>query len=76
MNYAYQLSSIGAIAGFVGSFVGYGLLVAKGVSSLAVLVIFSGLCTVAMVLFAPIVTIFVLRISAGLPGTPTLLTAL
>ena len=63
MSYIYQLSLMGAIAGFVGSFVGYGLLLGKGVSWLAVLVIFSGLFTIAMILFAPIVTIFALRVS-------------
>ena len=63
MSYVYQLSLIGAIAGFVGSFVGYGLLMAKGVSWLAVLAVFSGLFTIAMVVFAPLVTIFVLRVS-------------
>ena len=63
MNYIYQISLMGAIAGFVGSFIGYGLLLVKGVSWLAVLAIFSGLFTVAMVIFAPLVTIFALRVS-------------
>ena len=63
MDYTYQISLMGAIAGFVGSFIGYGLLLVKGVSWLAVLAIFSGLFTVAMVVFAPLVTIFALRVS-------------
>jgi hypothetical protein len=63
MNATYQASMVAAIAGFVGSFVGYGLLLLKGVSWIAVLAIFSGLFTVAMVVFAPLVTIFALRVS-------------
>jgi hypothetical protein len=63
MHYTYQVSMAMAIAGFLGSAVGYGLLLLKGVSWLAVLAIFSGLFTVAMVVFAPLVTIFVLRVS-------------
>ncbi len=63
MNTTYQVSMVAAIAGFVGSFVGYGLLLLKGVSWMGVLAIFSGLFTVAMVIFAPLVTIFALRVS-------------
>lgn len=63
MNTTYQVSMVAAIAGFIGSFVGYGLLLLKGVSWLAVLAIFSGLFTVAGVIFAPLVTIFALRVS-------------
>ena len=63
MSHTYQLSLMGAIAGFVGSFIGYGLLLEKGVSWLGVLAIFSGLFTVAMVIFAPLLTIFALRVS-------------
>ncbi len=63
IGYAYQLSLMGAIVGVVGSFIGYGLLLAKGVNWLGVLVIFSGIFTIAMILFAPIATIFALRVS-------------
>ncbi len=59
----YQVSMVTAIAGFIGSAMGYGLLLTKGVSWLAVLAIFSGLFTVAGVIFAPLVTIFALRVS-------------
>lgn len=63
MNSIYQISLGMAIVGFLGSLLGYGLLVFKGVSWLPVLATFSGLFTVAMVLFAPLFTIFALRIS-------------
>jgi Alpha/beta hydrolase of unknown function (DUF900) len=63
MNTTYQISMVAAIAGFIGSFVGYGLLLVKGVSWIAVLAIFSGLFTVAGIIFAPLVTIFALRVS-------------
>jgi hypothetical protein len=63
MNTTYQVSMVAAIAGFIGSFIGYGLLLVKGVSWIAVLAIFSGLFTVAGIIFAPLVTIFALRVS-------------
>jgi hypothetical protein len=63
MDYIYKFSFMGTIAGIAGSFIGYGLLLAKGVSWLAILVIFSGLFTVAMLAFAPLGTILALRLS-------------
>lgn len=63
MDYVYQFSLMGTIAGVVGSFIGYGFLLTKGVSWLAILVIFSGLFTVAMLAFAPLGTLLALRLS-------------
>lgn len=63
LDYIYRFSLMGTIAGLVGSFIGYGVLLAKGVSWLAILIIFSGLFTVAMLTFAPLMTILALRLS-------------
>ena len=63
MNIVYGISRVGAIVGVVGSFVGYVLLVFKGVSWITLLAAFSGLFTVSVVLFAPLLTLFALRVS-------------
>ncbi len=63
MNLLYDLSKLGAIFGVIGSFLGYVLLVLKGVSWVILLAIFSGLFTVSVLLFAPLLTLFFLRIS-------------
>jgi pimeloyl-ACP methyl ester carboxylesterase len=63
MNWAYGVSRVGAIVGVIGSFIGYLLLGFKGISWILVLATFSGLFTVSMILFAPLLTLFALRIS-------------
>ena len=63
MNIVYGLSRVGAIVGVVGSFVGYVLLAFKGVNWILVLAAFSGLFTVSVVVFAPLLTLFALRVS-------------
>ena len=63
MNIVYGISRVGAIVGVIGSFVGYVLLVFKGVSWIALLAAFSSLFTVSVMLFAPLLTLFALRVS-------------
>jgi pimeloyl-ACP methyl ester carboxylesterase len=63
MNQVYAVSRVGAIVGFVGSFLGYLLLTLKGIGWVFWLATFSGLFTVSVVLFAPLLTLFFLRVS-------------
>ncbi len=63
MTWVYAVSRVGAIVGVIGSFIGYLLLGLKGVSWIFMLATFSGLFTVSMILFAPLVTLFALRVS-------------
>ena len=63
MNMVYGISRVGAIVGIVGSFVGYVLLGFKGVNWIFMLAFFSGLFTVSVVLFVPLLTLFALRVS-------------
>ncbi len=63
MTWVYGASRVGAIVGAIGSFIGYLLLGFKGISWILVLATFSGLFTVSMILFAPLLTLFSLRIS-------------